>query len=62
MLAGDAASKGVPRDPEGAFTPGTPEASTCMPQVAAEAEEQEGRLVQRGEEGELEKRPAGRGR
>jgi hypothetical protein len=32
-----AASKGSPRDPEGASTRGEPEAPTCVPQVAVEA-------------------------
>ncbi len=31
---GGTASKGIPRDPEGAFTRGIHEAPTCVPQVA----------------------------
>jgi hypothetical protein len=44
VSAGAAASEGVPRDPKGSFTRGTPEAHACSPQVAKEAAVLEERL------------------
>ncbi len=35
--AGAAASEGIPQDPEGSFTRGTPEACAYTPEVAEEA-------------------------
>jgi hypothetical protein len=52
-----AASKSVPRDPEGTFTRGTSEARTCLPQVAAEAGVPRGEPALGVEAGELEERP-----
>jgi hypothetical protein len=39
------ACKGIPRDPEGSFTRGTPEAPAAPPMVAEEAGEAKERLV-----------------
>jgi hypothetical protein len=56
-----AASKGVPQDPEGSLTCGTPEAHhACPPHVAKEAGEPKERPVQRGEAVEPSQRPVSR--
>jgi hypothetical protein len=47
-----AASRNVPRDPEGTFTRGTPEARTCLQQVAVEVGVPMGRPERKEEAGE----------